>query len=224
MVEVLERRDRPLPVEVDPDRRDGLSGQVGRRLRRHLHRLRRAGQLLVAAGGVGEGHLHLDRLALVSGRHRVGAVGCVRDIRIRRAVDLNPLVLVGRVFEAVCICNAGNVGYQREALLGDRRRACRCRVDYAPPDLDPERRSGEECPVHSHRIFDLPSRQAGGVLRVRSGDGQPDIIVVVGCSCKRQHVSGLASEDRSRQSCERVQIKGQRTRTCQRVYLRSGPV
>ena len=26
MVEVLERRDRPLPVEVDPD--DGLSGQV----------------------------------------------------------------------------------------------------------------------------------------------------------------------------------------------------
>ena len=87
---------------------------VGRRGSRG-HRARPgAGELLVVAGVVGEGHPHFDGLARVGGNKGVAAGGGAVDL----GVVGEPLVGEGSVVEAVIVGYAGGVGGEGLAHLG----------------------------------------------------------------------------------------------------------
>ena len=80
------------------------------------HRTRHgAGQLLVVAGVVGEGHSYRDGLARVGVAQGVGGSGCPVDL----SVVVEPLVGEGCVVEAVAVGYVGGVGGEGLAHLGD---------------------------------------------------------------------------------------------------------
>ena len=80
----------------------------------------RAGQGLLVAAAVGEGHSDLDGLALVGGYELVGRAGRVLHIRIGCSVIGYPLV--GERFAAQTV-GVGNAGYVRRQCLAHLRRA-----------------------------------------------------------------------------------------------------
>ena len=75
----------------------------------------RAGQRLLVAPVVGEGHPHPDGLAQVFGSEGVGGPGGAGDIRVTG----QPPVLEDNVVQAVDVHNARGVGRQRLAHLRD---------------------------------------------------------------------------------------------------------
>jgi hypothetical protein len=65
-----------------------------------------AGQGLVVAGVVGEGHPHLDGLALVGGDQGVGGVRLPCYVGVGAVVAPDPLVAVGNVVQPVLVGDA----------------------------------------------------------------------------------------------------------------------
>ena len=129
----------------------GGGGEVAGRSRPAVaqHRTRgRAGQGLLVAAAVGEGHSDLDGPALVGGYELVGRAGRILHIRIGCSVTGYPLVGERLAAQTVGVGDAGDVRRQRLAHLrraADGRRAgCRsCWMPFqAQPSPSPSPRPG----------------------------------------------------------------------------------